>query len=262
MKKPLLFASAVFSLLAFGHPAQAQNVISVNFTGDTGSGDGSPNFLSFNQSAGVVPAANYNDAHGFMAGQINDVTDNTGNVVNGLSISYSGASEGTNGATATTPNQALLDGFIASTGSTPASATVSTLPAGFGTYNLYVYLTDAAASTGTYTFEAGLLDTNGVFVGNPTTTLTQTAQAETTPSDTFTPATATTAGNFLVFSGLTASTFQLAATSAAGMAPIDGFQIVGNAPVPEASTLVSTSLLLALGGVLAATRRRRSTAGC
>jgi len=267
IKKLLLHAALALGLpFALSHAAQAQNIVSVNFTGSPNSTDGDPSFLSFDQQAGVVPAFNFNNADGFTNGQINTVVDNTGTTVPGLAVSYSAGTEGTNGP-ATTPNQRLLDGYLASSGGTAATTTVSGLPANFGTYNLYVYLTDsmsatAAASTGTYTFEAGLLDMNGVFVGNPLTTSTQTAMAATSPSDTFTLATATRPGNYLLFSGLSVATFQLSATSASGMAPINGFQIVGAAPVPESSTVVSTGLLLALSGALVLSRRCKASASC
>ncbi len=259
MKNLSLYASAALGLLlAFGHPAQAQTIISANFTGNTPSTDGDPTNLSYIESAGVVSAANFNNADGFQNGQIaGSVVDNSGNPVSGLSIFYSAGTEGVNSTTAATPNEQLLNGFIASSGTTAATTTISALPAGFGTYDLYVYLANTTASTGTYTYTAGT-DVGGMFA--PTgLAATQTAMAATSITGPFTMATATTAGNYLEFTGLTGSTFQLSATGVTGNAPINGFQIVSAAPEPSQVAALGVTAL-GLAGLIFRARRRKASA--
>ncbi len=258
MKKTSLYASAALGLLlAFGHPAQAQTIISANFTGVSSSTDGDPSFVSFDQPAGVIPAANYNNADGFTNGTISSVMNNNGDTVGGLSISYSAATEGTNSPTAATPNERLLNGFIAGSSATAATTTISALPAGFGTYDLYVYLANATASTGTYTYTAGT-DVGGVFA--PTgLAATQTAMAATSIGGPFTLATATTAGNYLEFTGLTGSTFQLSATGVTGAAPLNGFEIVSAAPEPSQVAALGVTAL-GLAGLIFRAKRRKASA--
>jgi hypothetical protein len=263
MKNLPLYASAALGLfLAFGHPAQAQTIISANFTGVFGSPDPGPSFVSFDQKAGVIPAANFINADSFQNGQITGdaATDNTGAPVSGLSISYNAGTEGVNSPTATTPNEQLLNGFIASSGTTAATTTISALPAGFGTYDLYVYLANATPSTGTYTYTAGTV-VGGMFA--PTgLAATQTAMAATSITGPFTLATATTPGNYLEFTGLSASTFQLSAAGVAGNAPINGFQIVGPASAaPEPSQVAALGVTaLGLAGLIFRARRRKASA--
>jgi len=261
----LIYSPAALVLLfAVSPAASAQTIISANFTGSSSSTDGDPSFLSFNQMAGVVPASNFNNADGFTNGIISDVTDNSGTIVNGLSIAYNASSEGINAATASTPNQDLLNGFIAGNSTAAATTTISGLPSSFGTYDLYVYLADTASTTAAYTYESGT-SAQGLFVGTPTTASAQTAMAATSSSGPFTRATATTPGNYLLFSGLSGSTFQLSATAATGQAPINGFQIVSDtpaSPAPEPSQVAVLGVAaLGLAG-LAFRARKRKAAAC
>lgn len=260
MKNLPLYASAALGLfLAFGHPAQAQTIISANFTGVSSSMDKDPSFVSFDQPAGVIPAANFNNADGFTNGTISNVVNNNGDTVGGLSISYSAGTEGVNSPTAATPNEQLLNGFIAS-GTTAATTTISALPAGFGTYDLYVYLANATPSTGTYTYTAGTV-VGGMFAPTGLAAM-QTAMAATSITGPFTMATATTPGNYLEFTGLSASTFQLSAAGVTGNAPINGFQIVGPASAaPEPSQVAALGVtVLGLAGLIFRARRRKASA--
>lgn len=265
MKNLPLYASAALGLLlAFGHAAQAQTIISVNFPGVSGATDGDPSFVSVDQIAGVVPAANFNYGDGGGAGagtrQILDVNDNNGTVIKGLSISFDSGTVGVNSPTATTPDEHLLNGFIASTSTTAATTTISALPAGFGTYDLYVYLANATPSTGTYTYTAGTV-VGGMFAPTGLAT-TQTAMAATSIGGPFTMATAATRGNYLEFTGLTGSTFQLSAAGVTGNAPINGFQIVGPASAaPEPSQVAALGVTaLGLAGLIFRARRRKASA--
>lgn len=265
--KSLLYSPAALVLLfAVSPAASAQTIISVSFSGTSSSTDGDPSFLSFGQMAGVVPAANFNNADGFTNGQITagNVVDNTGNSVSGLSLSYNAATEGTNSASTSSANQALLNGFIGSSAGTAATATVSGLTPSFGTYNLYVYLANMMPSTAaTYAYAGGTM-LGGQFVATGTTPNAQTTTAANSDSGPFTQATATSAGNYLLFSNLTASTFQISANSATGNAPINGFQIVSNTPTsaaPEPSQVATLGIVaLGLAGLGLRARKRKASA--
>ena len=266
-RKSSLLALSALLLSATAVHAQT-NIISFNFEGN--SDTPAPVFRNLN--AGVVPAMNFN----------NDVAGNMGAITNGSQVKYSdGTASGVtfsynsyeaqnNGLDAnssynTDGNQQLMNGYIKSgpvaagpngTNST-ANVTVSAVP--FSSYSLYVYAFDGSSQFGTYT----------VTPSGSVTGISQNADLQSTfdPSNPYTMATATTPGDYLLFTGLTASSFTLTAnrqtgdTSATTFIPIDGFQIVATpAAVPEASTTISFGLLLALGLGAVAVRKKKAAA--
>lgn len=265
--KPSLALLALGGLVLSAPAVHAQtNVISFSFEGNSDT----PSAVFPNLSAGVVPAMNFN----------NDTAGNSGSVTNGskglaysdatpsgVTLSYSSYDAQNNKLSAnpnynTDGNQQLMNGFIESgppaAANAAATVTVSSVP--FSSYSLYVYAFNGSPELGTYT-----VTPSGSVVGTSQTAI---IQGTFDPANPFTMATATTAGDYLLFTGLTASSFTLTAnrtasdTASTTFIPIDGFQIVGTpaAAVPEVSTTVSLGLLLSLGlaGMLTA---RRRTAG-
>lgn len=272
-RKSSLSLLALGALLLSAPAVHAQtNIISFNFQGNSDT----PAAVNHNLNAGFVPAMNFN----------NDVAGNMGAVTNGNTVTYSDKTpsgvtfsynsyDAQNSGLDANPNylsdgnQQLLNGFIesgpvaAGPNGTNATANVTVSAVPFTTYDLYVYGYNGSLSgpgtMGTYTVTPG-----GSALGTS-----QTVELQDTfnPSSPFTMATATTPGDYLLFTGLTGSSFTLTAnrvtgdTSSTTLIPIDGFQLVSTpAAVPEASTTISFGLLLALGLGAVAVRKKNSAA--
>lgn len=266
----LLAASGALALAAPAAHAQT-NVISFSFSGNSNN----PQYVDPMLSAGVVSAPNYNTDNGGNQGSIQDgsqVTYSDG-TSSGLTLTYNSydAQSGNlqkNSSFNSDANQQLMNGFIESGPPAAANraATVSVSSVPYASYSLYVYFFNGALgapggtpSVGTYSVASG---------PGGTTTASQNAMLQGTfdPSHPFTLASATTSGDYLVFSGLTGPNFTLTAdrvtgdTSTTTFIPIDGFQIVGTpAAAPEPAGFVPFVLgAVLLGGLVAA---RRRTAG-
>lgn len=232
--------------LAAAPAAQAQNSIGVNFTGTDSSGGTFP--LLDGTAAGFVTDTHWNDADG-NAGTFDPayLFDSTGHTTGAgftfsapdLSSSLSDASQG--GSYLLTKGYADINPPAPpAPGASLPGITFSAVP--YKTYDVYVYLDGATAGTATYTLG----------------TAAQTVMNGTAFNGTFQKATASTPGDYLVFSGLTGANFTLSGVSTTS-APVDGVQVVDAAPVPESSPAVSLGLLLALGAgglTLRAARRR------
>lgn len=245
---PLVSALAALALLLTGIAASHAQSVGVNFTGTDNAGNTFP--LGFNTVAGIVPQSNWNDADGnFGNFQPSFVFDSNGNTP-GIGIDYSGPTLSSSQTDASLGgNYTLTKGFLdinppvppAPGGGLPG---VSFTGIPYASYDVYVYVDGAAPGTATY-----LLGTAS-----------QTVMTGTAYSGVFQPATGNSAGDYIRFSGLSGANFTLSGVSL-NAAPVDGIQIVNlaPAPVPEASTVVSLGLMLALGaGGLAVSRRRRA----
>ena len=140
------------------------------------------------------------------------------------------------------PNYVLTKGFLDI--ANPAADSITLSGIGFSKYDVFVFVDGATASSATYT------------VG----TSAQTVDYKSAFDGTFTPATAATPGDYLLFSGLSGSSFTLRGLSATS-APVDGFEVVNTGPgftsVPETGTAAGFGLLLALGGLGLAVRARK-----
>lgn len=234
-------ALACTASLAFGQPS-----IAINFGADepalTGGGT-----LSATDVAGAAPQANWNNVSGNF-GTASDLVDSSG-AATSVTITWTspntwsstGRGEENNGLTG--GDRALMTGYIdtGADSANTASVTVSGLPAGFTSlgYNVIVYsLGGVAGRGGGFTIDGTTLI--GTSPSSPTA-LTQDAGVDMTDE-----------GTYLVFSGLTGSSFTLTADASLGnfRAPINGIQIVS---VPEPSTVA----LLVLGGIGVVTTLRR-----
>jgi len=261
--KPTFALLALSGLLLSVPAAQAQtSIISFHFAGNVDA----PEFVDKNLNAGVVSVKNFNNDNGGNSGTVSRGVTYSDASPSPLSLSYNSYDAQDNNLAAnsnysTDGNLQLLNSFIES--GPPAAAqpnatvTVSSVP--FTTYDLYVYAFNESSAMGTFT----------VTPGGSTAGVSQNAQLESTfdPNNPFTMATATTPGDYLLFTGLTGSSFTLTADRVAGTTdsttfiPIDGFQIVSTpAAVPEASTTISFGLLLALGLSAVAVRKKKAAA--
>lgn len=267
----LLIAGSLCSVLSSAHA----QTISVHFGGNSNT----PQNLNTADVAGVpsVAASHYNNIPG-SNGVANNLgfSDGRNSGATLTFVSYDAQNNGLDDPAANPnysaqPNSKLMNGFIESgpantppsTSRSPnASVSVSSLTFA-GTYSVYVYFYNADGNTG-----GSAASQNGTFTlttsGN-TVGVSQNVQTLSTfdPANPFTMATATTPGDYLVFSGISGTNFTLTANRQAGdtstttFIPIDGFQIVGTpAAAPEPAGFVPVLLGVFLLGGLAAARRR------
>lgn len=236
----------LLSLLALGATAATSFGASIGINFGSGRADAA---LAATDSAGVVAQTNWNNAAG-ATGSLAALNDDAGGA-SGASIAWATDEQWSVGGTPADGNGTLLNGFISENNNASASTvTLSTIP--YASYDLYVYLSHDR------NFEDVILgETGGAFgpftaVENNTPITAAVTFVEQTTS-------ATTAGNYVLFSGLTGSSLSMtmgavdANFSGGGTAErnaIAGLQIV---QVPEPSTGVLG--LLTLAGM--ALRRRR-----
>lgn len=262
---------STFALLAFGglalsaSAAHAQSdVISFSFSGNAAN----PAYVQPNLNAGVVSVPNFNTDNGGNQGTVSSGNAFSDGSATNLSLTYNSydaqtGSLGKNSDYNSNGSEQLLNGFIESgpPAAAQANATVTVSNVPYASYSLYVYAFNGALSSpgtmGTYT-----VTPSGSLVGTSQTVMLQNTFNQASP---FTMATGTTAGDYLLFTGLTGTSFTLTANRVAGTTasttfiPIDGFQLVRTAAaVPEASTTVSFGLLLALGLGAVAVRKKKA----
>ena len=260
--KPAFALLALGGLLLSVPAAQAQSsIISFHFAGNADS----PQFVNTNLNAGVVSVKNFNNDNGGNSGAVSKGVAYSDASPSPLTLSYNSYDAQDNNLAAMSSynsdgNLQLLNSFIESgpPAADQANATVTVSSVPFTTYDLYVYAFNESSAMGTFT----------VTPAGSVTGVSQNAELESTfdPNNPFTMATATTPGDYLLFTGLTGSSFTLTADRVAGTTdsttfiPINGFQIVADAPaaVPEASTTISFGLLLALGLGAVAVRKKKA----
>lgn len=153
----------------------------------------------------------------------------------GAQITYSGNNTYTSSSTTNSNDDDLLRGYLDTGGvGHPSTVTITNVPANNLPYTVYLYI--AGDTPGG---RVGDYEVNGV-------TLSAT-QGSGTPYMLATPA---TAGNYLVFTGVTGNTLTITSGASNFRAPLDGLQIV---TVPEPASIG----LLSLAGVGLLARRRR-----
>jgi hypothetical protein len=239
---------------AFAATAGAAS-IGVNYTG--GGNNSSPAVsLASTDAAGVVPQTNYNNFAGG-SGTALALIDSAG-AASGATLTYgSGGTYSSIGGAAIAPadgNEKLNTGFIFGN----ATVTVSGVP--YSRYDVYVYMLNDAA---------GRVETTSLTAGGPAQTFyggsaaandaghvdqnaaTPYVYTRTISTDVAVP---TTAGDYVLFSGLTTPSFQFT-TAATGNGYLNGFQIVQNVPEPAALGFLGLASLAAL------TCRRRVRGG-
>jgi hypothetical protein len=191
-----------------------KGVISIDFVGG-----GTP--MAASETAGVVARANWNEAVGIASTSALALVDETGTQTT-ATATWSGAEIWQLPITDAPGDVRMMRGYLGGT-ATPATVTVTGLPASSTGYNVYVYTqgdNKTATRTGSYQITAP-----GVSV--PTLTLTDAANSGFTGS--YTQGNNST-GNYLMFY-VKATQFTLTATGGATSdgyerAPINGIQIV------------------------------------
>ncbi len=201
--------------------------IGLNFVG------GAPAPMALGETAGVVPVSDWNNAAGATSTASLSLVDGSG-VTTGASAAWSdSAGIYGNGLSNLPGNDRLMDGYLDTNNTSTTSVTVAGLPAActIGGYTVYVYfkgLNGSINQVGAYTIGGttlyGLDPANSTFTG----TFTPVPASSTTDQGTATPA-----GNYLVFRGLSSSSFTLTAQAGSAdgpyaRAPINGIEIVPN----------------------------------
>jgi hypothetical protein len=188
-----------------------------------------------------------------------------GQSVAGTTLTWTSANSWTiNTADAADSDAALMKGYLDTTNTSSTVVSVANLPAEWSEYDVYVYLDgDAnAGRAGNYTITTALDGTRTATVADTANWNVAAAggtysRANENASDlTTTPG--FTAGNYLVFTGLTDPNFTLTAQgSLAGAspprAPINAIQVVATQVVPEPGSIA----LVAVGALMLASRHRR-----
>lgn len=257
-----LAALAATALLAFGSAASAQTGISVNFgTNEAGSA------LAPTAAAGVVPLTNFNNETGGTGSGLS-LVDSTGTAT-AATLSYlsNNGTFHTSQSPSAGPNQTLLAGYIdtespadAMGAGRPTDTTVTFTNIPYAAYNVYVY-----TATNTFDYPDSRTNTytiSGAATGNQTETNVQPTGKEFANGF-------VQGQNYLLFSGLSGSSFLLS-TMTGSFAPggdgflrsgIDGVQIVRAMPAaaPEPSQTAALGLgVLGLGALILRARRRVS----
>jgi hypothetical protein len=236
----VLFSALGLFALQIQVPAHA-NSIGVNFTAT--SFGGGPYPILANESAGLVPQANWNNTNPLAAGLTPDVAspvagklvDNTGAITTANVVWLNGNSAVNSNVGNTTPNERLYRGTVEGLGVNHPALEVAMFDVPYTRYNVIAYLAgfgfqaDASITLGNqqyYYIQSSNFTTDGFKKATATTLATQTL------------------ATYAEFDNLTSSSFVMQILTTSGnRGSIAGFQVVG---VPEPS-----ALMLALCGGLA-----------
>jgi len=249
-------ALALWLVQASWSPSLARaNMIGINFVGK-GTVYSQP--LAATESAGApgFTQSNWNNAEGSSNSAGQSLNDENGQGT-GTTLTWTYADKSYTSISDTPGDGRMMRGYISQFSSSAPTVTVSGLGTAFTSpgYDVLVYF-DGENTTGTpsdwvtqYTLAVG---------GNMVATVFGKDAAGVNFGGTFAKASGSTAGsatagNYVRFTGLTASGFTLTATPISGDGPINAIQIIG-APEPASASL----LALGLASALAARVRRRA----
>ncbi len=205
--------------------ASAQGgILSLNFVADD------PTPMDGSESAGVVPAVNWNNGTG-NNNSLASLQDNLG-LPTSASASWAANNPWANGIADTPGNSRMMNGYLDTTNTSTVTVTVSALSSLFTSngYDVYVYCNCDGSTTrsgdytlgGTTIHEQNMPPFTGAFV-----------QANNSQ------------GNYVKFTGLTGSSFTLTArpspVGGGQRSPVNGLQIVAHVPPPAPMGLTTTA---------------------
>lgn len=235
-----LVALVAATVIAGASESRASTVIGVNFTGS--------NFVSVTGTTGVVPQNRWNNVSS--SSGTDAVTTASGG--SGGTLTYNAPNGVYAGGPTTTPTEDLYAGWLDNFGSPGTTVSLSNLPSsitgsgGNNPYDVYLCISDDSAGRGgTYTVNG----TSEVLISNGT----YSSFAPITPG-----ASSSGTGNYYEFTNVTGTTLNISAvvTGNGYRAPLNGFQVVSAAAVPEPATL---GLVAAGGlGLLLVGKRRKA----
>ncbi|MGJ8697866.1 MAG: PEP-CTERM sorting domain-containing protein [Verrucomicrobiaceae bacterium] len=245
--RPAKFVAASAALMMVG--SAVATTLSVDFLGVT-----QTNTLSPTDIAGVVPADTWNAATG--DNNVGGISVDAPTLPSAALVAWtSSGSANTVPNSLATADHEMMEGFIygsiGSGGTVPASVRVNSINLvglGWSSYDLYVY-SDTSKNGPTVQID---------LFAPGATTYTHTELVSGTyapPTFSYVDSQTSPAGNYVLYTGLTATDFNIQATPLSGidLAGINGFQLVGTS-VPEPST----GVLALLSATLLVMRRRRS----
>jgi len=248
--KSISFIASVLAL-TLPLPAAIVSTFSVDFHGDF-----QPDTLAASDLAGVIPTTNWIPAYGATGGTSGLTNTGLGGTI---FVGWNGPITGTIGGSASSnPDEDMMEGYIG--GGVDAAglvqlatvqvATLNLVALGWDYYDLYVY-----SDQGITPPNVSVITRIGA--PDPTTTLTHLEHTAGYGAGApgYLDSQISPDGNYIEYSGLTASVFSLVAgpASGSGSTAINGFEIVGHRNVPEPSV----GLALILGGGLLLMRRKR-----
>lgn len=205
----------------------------------------SVNFVSFAvtpmapaETAGVVLAANWNQAGVANSGTMSSLVDSEGNPTSG-SVTWNSPNTWSTGIADVAGNNRLMKGYLDSNNTAPNSVAVTGLPNDFKLYDVYVYFDgDNGSATRTSSYRLTSVDALGIvhgcagqFVEGSTIMGADAGGANF--SGGFMQAAAGSAGNYVLFINCTGNNFSLASahgqsTDSQVRAPVNGIQIVAH----------------------------------
>jgi hypothetical protein len=247
----------VLALAAMPSILYAQNSIGINFAGRQWSiGGNNPQSLALSDFAGVVSQQNWNNVDpagndsgglGQIIGPNAGVISDSSGLATGLTFSYSGTGMwSVNQSTSMTGNAQLMNGYSDNN----SDSTIGKYILGnisFSLYDVYVYVTaDNNGRTAGVNLNGGsqtylLTDANGYDYSNPLLQGTATTQGSAAN------------GQYVLFQGVSGSSFEVDINRYGNNVGVAGIQIVPEA-VPEPSVISLSVAGLALIGIM----RRRS----
>ncbi len=211
-------------------PGAPRLAISIDFQG--GGTNGTPALMAASETAGAVPLANWTSLAGG-SGTAASLHDSAGASTT-AGVTWSSSNGWSTHIADSAGDNRMMKGYLDTSNTSTTTVNVTSIPAAFtgGGYDVYVYCDGDAGSTkaGQYTLggtTTEALDTGGVHF-----------------SGTYVPA-AASAGNYVRFSNLSATSFTLGARGnqsySGPRAPVNGLQIVARPPAAPASLVAIPS---------------------
>src|ERR1043165_2250463 len=215
-------ACAALLLCAAIAPVAAQDTISIDFQGNA------PQAMGAGEVAGVVPRSQWNNATGTTGTGLALVGDD--GAATGATVGWSCSSTYQTGIADVAGNARMMRGYLDTTSSSVSTVNIAGVPAAFTHYDVYVYIdSDISGQTSNSRYH---------IAAAPSSTIDNITSGSTAMANfggTFLKGNGT-AGNYVIFRGLTARSFTLTATPVSGSvarAPINGLQIVALTPAAQ-----------------------------
>jgi hypothetical protein len=221
----------VFAFAFLSSTIAFATTISVDFVGGSGV-NGTPVPLGPADLAGVVPAMHWNSAaNNAPVGNADNLLDSNG-AITSASLTWSSNNTWSNQITSTDPDSRMMKGYLDNAGGPATVIIMSAIP--YSKYDVYVYFksdnTSVAGTIGRFTLN------NEVIYGANTGPVSPSGKfgmfVEASGSSAGDP---NAIGNYLVFHGVSGSSFNLSAEADKYTAAVAGLQIQ---PVPEPPSFV------------------------
>jgi hypothetical protein len=249
MSKALLMR--VFAFAVLGSNIALAGTISVSFVGGSGV-NGTPVPLGPADLAGVVPAMHWNSvANNAPVGNTDNLLDSNGAITSARLVWLSN-NTWSNQITSTDPDSRMMKGYLDNAGGPATVIIMSGIP--YSTYDVYVYFksdnTSVAGTIGQFTLNSKVI--YGANTGPVPPSGMFGMFVEASGSSAGDP---NAIGNYLVFHGISGSSFNLAAEAAKYTAAVTGLQIQLVPEPPPSFVLVGSAFIVVAWGRFQKMRR-------